>query len=109
MPDGAIARHSPASRLNHAIDLDRAGETRRARELMRGLSEAFPDWDEPAMRLTESLRAMGEQSAAMDACRAVLRRNPNREQALLAVGAMSIEAGAPGEAIAPLLRCCGCR
>ena len=60
MPDGAtvrgqIADPSPASQLNHAIDLDRAGETARARDLMRHLADILLDWDEPPLRLAESL------------------------------------------------------
>jgi predicted O-linked N-acetylglucosamine transferase (SPINDLY family) len=37
----------------------------------------------------------------------VLALNPDRETALLALGALAIEAGTPGDAIGPLLRCCG--
>ena len=112
MPDGAtvrsqIADPSPASQLNHAIDLDRAGETARACDLMRHLADILPDWDEPMSRLAESLRAHGDRAAAEAACRAVLALNPNREQVLLALGAMSVEAGAPRKATTPLLRCCG--
>ncbi len=112
MPDGAGARitpgaPSPASRLNHAIDLDRAGETGHARDLMRALALEWTDWDEPQCRLAESLRAHGERAAAADAWREVLAINGNREQALLARGAMAIEAGEPLLAQVPLLRCCG--
>ena len=112
MPDGAaapfrLADPSPSTQLNHAIDLERAGETTRARDVMRRLAESSPDWDEPRSRLAESLRAGGERAAAAIAWRAVLALNPNREQALLAQSAMSIEAGEPLAAITPLLRCCG--
>jgi protein O-GlcNAc transferase len=108
MPDGAtvLADRSPASQLNHAIDLDRAGETNRAHDLMRCLADRLPDWDEPLSRLADSLRRHGN-SAATDAYRAVLALNPNREPALLALGALLIDAGAPREATIPLLRCCG--
>ncbi len=58
------------------------------------------------MRLADSLRAHGSDSAC-DAYRAVLVLNPNREQALLALSAITIVSGKPREAIAPLLRCCG--
>jgi len=112
MPDGAsalgrFADDSPADRLNHSIDLDRAGEANRACVLLRGLTEILPDWDEPWLRLAETLRARHEHSAAMDAYRAVLRLNPNRVSALLGLGAVSIEMGAAREATIPLLRCCG--
>jgi protein O-GlcNAc transferase len=112
MPDGGIARDrvtraSPADQLNEAIDLDRAGDTGRARALMWALARLLPDWDEPLVRLAESLRLHGESAAAADAYRAVLALNPNREQALLALGALSIEAGAAAKAIDLLLRCRG--
>ncbi len=114
MPDGGagfaaavLPEPSPASLLNHAIDLDRAGETGRARDLMRRLAARLPDWDEPLARLAESLRAQGERAAATEAYRAVLTLNPNRRPALLALGALLIETGAPLDATAPLLRCCG--
>ena len=106
MRDGPLDP-SPASQLNHALDLDRLGEINRARDLMRSLADILPDWDEPGLRLVESLRRHRELTAAMDACRVVLTLNGNREQALLALGAMSIEAGAAREATTPLLRCCG--
>jgi protein O-GlcNAc transferase len=106
MPDDA-ADLAPASRLNHAIALDRSGESSRAQDLMRGIADSQPDWDEPLSRLADSLRTHGARTAAADTYRAVLALNPNREQALLALGVLSIEAGAPREATGPLLRCCG--
>lgn len=112
MPDGVHALpdcvgSTPADWLNRAIDLDRAGETRVAQALMRQLAERLPDWDEPLARLADSQRAQGADVAAMATYRAVLALNPNRVPALLALGAMLIEAGAPEDATAPLLRCCG--
>ncbi len=74
---------------------------------MRRLARQLPDWDEPPLRLAESLRARGETAPAAEAFRAVLALNPNREQALLVLGVLSIEAGAPNDATKPLLRCCG--
>jgi protein O-GlcNAc transferase len=74
---------------------------------MRDLAQTWPDWDEPLSCLAASLRTHGENAAAMDAWRAALTINPNGEHALLALGAMAIEAGDPLAALAPLLRCCG--
>jgi protein O-GlcNAc transferase len=118
MPDGGLIpaelglltpERSPAGRLNRAIQLDRAGHSGPARELMRQLAAGLPDWDEPRLRLAESLRggSATDAEAARNAWRAVLALNPNREQALLALGAMLIEAGSPLDATIPLLRCCG--
>jgi protein O-GlcNAc transferase len=113
MPDGitpvCLAHPSPASQLNEAIDLGHAGRTGDARDLMRLLADTWPDWDEPRSRLAESLRAHGERDAALRAYRTVLALNPNRESALLAEGALLIEAGEPLAATSPLLRCCGFR
>jgi protein O-GlcNAc transferase len=116
MPDGASApppgeqppgvQPPPASQLNHAIDLLRAGDATRARDLMRSLAQRLPDWDDPALRLADSFRTHGDRAAAMDAYRTVLALNPNRVQALLALGALSIEAACPRDALVPLLRCC---
>jgi predicted O-linked N-acetylglucosamine transferase (SPINDLY family) len=111
MPDGAVPRvrratRPPAEQLNHAIDLARAGETDRAHATMRRLMDQLPDWDEPRLRLAESQRARGDPAAA-DAFRAVLAINPYRVQALLVLGVLLIEAGAPRDATKPLLRCCG--
>ena len=96
---------SPADALNHAIALDRGGAVAPAREAMRRLAARWPDWDEPLLRLAESHRTHGGAAAAHAALRAVLRLNPNREEALLALGALLIEAGE--DATFPLLRCCG--
>ena len=74
---------------------------------MRRLAERWPDWDEPLLRLMDSVRAAGEHAAARDACRAVLAVNPNREEALLSLGALLIEAGEAEAALTPLLHCCG--
>ena len=114
MPDGgvsvqegvlSVAGVSPADALNQALGLEREGAVETARTAMRHLAARWPDWDEPRLRLAESLRARGDQAAARAAYRAVLALNPNREEALLGLGALLIEAGE--DATAPLLRCCG--
>jgi protein O-GlcNAc transferase len=112
MPDGADPRLAcdgavPADWLNHAINLDRAGETREAQASMRQLAERLPDWDEPLARLADSQRAGGAGAAATATYRTVLALNPNRVSALLALGALLIEAGVARDATVPLLRCCG--
>ena len=74
---------------------------------MRRLAESQPDWDEPLSRLAESLRTHGANADATGTYRTVLALNPNREQALLALGALLVDAGKSCQAVAPLLRCCG--
>jgi predicted O-linked N-acetylglucosamine transferase (SPINDLY family) len=111
MPEGVITRFesadpSPAELLNYAIDLDRAGDTGRAHTLMRRLADRLPAWDEPLARLANSQRAHGSVTAAADTYRAALALNPNRVPALLALGALLIEAGAAREATVPLVHCC---
>jgi predicted Zn-dependent protease len=112
MPDGLQVRSdragsTPAEWLNRAIDLDRAGDSEAAQASMQQLAERLPDWDEPLARLADSQRARGAGAAATDAYRAVLALNPNRISALLALGALLIEAGAAQDGTVPLLRCCG--
>lgn len=110
MPDGGpaiqLTSPSPVLELNRAIGLDRLGQTALARDLMRDLANRMPDWDEPLLRLAQSLRTGCDLAAAVDAYRAVLALNPNHEQALLASGAVLIETGAPRDAMTPLLRHC---
>jgi predicted O-linked N-acetylglucosamine transferase (SPINDLY family) len=112
VPDGVDARPgsavlAPADWLNRAIDLDRAGKTSEAHASMRQLADRLPDWDEPLARLADSQRTRGDGAAATETYRAVLALNPDRVAALLALGTLLIEAGEAGNAIAPLLRCCG--
>jgi len=112
MPDGVATRldcagSAPADWLNRAINLDRTGLASQAQVSMRQLANRLPDWDEPLARLADSQRARGAHAAATDTYRAVLTLNPNRVPALLALGALLIEAGTAQDATAPLLRCCG--
>ena len=65
--------------LNLAIAEDRAGDRDRARHLMQQVANWLPTWDEPILRLAESLRAVGENAEAEEAYRQVLERNPFRQ------------------------------
>ena len=111
MPDGdwmaAGAAIPPAIALNRALDLARAGDIDLARDVMRRLAARYPEWDEPPLRMAQSLRDQGNLPGAVEAFRAALAVNPNREQALLALGASLLELRRPEEAQAPLLRYCG--
>jgi protein O-GlcNAc transferase len=96
---------SPVTVLNLAIAEDRAGDGEPARRRMRGLAALLPDWDEPKLRLAESLRRAGDTAAAEQAYADVLEINPRREEALVASAALMIQRG-DGTAAQPLLRRC---
>jgi predicted O-linked N-acetylglucosamine transferase (SPINDLY family) len=97
---------SPATLLNCAIAEDKAGDRGQARRLMRNLVIRLPDWDEPVLRLAESLRAAGEASEAEAAYRAVLSVNPHRAEAMAALGGLLLLRGEAFEARILLRRCC---
>ena len=97
---------SPATLLNCAIAEDKAGDRDQARRLMRGLVIRLPDWDEPVLRLAESLRAAGEAGEAEAAYRAVLSVNPHRAEAMAALGGLLLLRGEAFEARTLLRRCC---
>src|SRR5665213_4080517 len=74
---------TPETLLNLAVAEDRAGDREHARRQMRHLADLLPDWDEPKLRLAESLRAERDMPAAEHAYEAVLTVNPRREEALV--------------------------
>src|ERR1700678_2231647 len=103
----AIGDPSPVTLLNLALAEDRTGDRDRARRRMQDLADRLPEWDEPKLRLAESLRAEGCREAAEQAYAAVLEINPRREEALVSLAVLRLSRGdAPG-AITLLLRCCG--
>ena len=93
--------------LNLALAEDGAGNSDRARALMRALTTRVPDWDEPWIRLAESLRRSGAHADAAAAYRQALDRDPVRTDALLGLAAIYIGAGNGGDAQTLLLRCLG--
>ena len=103
----AFGDASPPTLLNLAVAEDRAGDRNRARRLMRELENRLPDWDEPPLRLAESLRAQGDHTSAEAAYGRVLELNPRREEALVALAGLLIARGAAAQAQPLLLRCCG--
>ncbi len=103
----ALGDPDPATLLNLALAEDRAGDSDRARCLMHALRDRLPDWDEPPLRLAESLRAAGLNADAEAAYQHVLAINPRREEALLALAGLLLARGAATEARELLLRCCG--
>lgn len=101
-----LGEGSPSTLLNLAIAEDRTGDPVRARQLMRDLEQRLPDWDEPPLRLAESLRAHGDPAGAEAAYSRVLDLNPRREEALVALAGLLIARGAAANAQPLLLRCC---
>jgi Flp pilus assembly protein TadD len=75
----------PSTILNLAIAEDHTGSRDHAQHLMRLVADQLPDWDEPVVRLAESLRAAGETAAAETAYRRALDLNPRRAQSLIAL------------------------
>jgi len=103
----ALGDTSPTTLLNLAIAEDRAGDIARARGLMLTVADVLPQWDEPVLRLAESLRATGESAAAEAAYRRVLDLNPRRVEALIALSGLLIARAEGIEARILLLRCLG--
>jgi predicted O-linked N-acetylglucosamine transferase (SPINDLY family) len=96
---------SPVMMLNLAIAEDRNGNGEQARTLMRELAALLPDWDEPRLRLAESLRREGDRKGAEQAYAAVLEINPRREEALIGSAALMIQRGDGTTAQKVLWRC----
>ncbi len=103
----ALGDPLPSTMLNLAIAEDRAGSRDHARRLMHRVAARLPDWDEPLVRLAESLRAAGEIAAAEEAYRRTLDLNPGRSEALIALSGLLLMRKQPGEARDLLVRCCG--
>jgi protein O-GlcNAc transferase len=98
---------TPVTVLNLAIAEDRAGDRDRARLLLQQVTNWLPTWDEPILRLAESLRAAGEHAGAEEAYRQVLDRNPFRQEALVALAGLLLMRDQPEPARDLLLRCVG--
>ena len=103
----ALGDADPATLLNLALAEERAGDVDRARRLMHRLQDELPDWDQPPLRLAESLRAAGCNAGAETAYQRVLAINPRREEALLGLAGLLLARGAATDARELLLRCCG--
>ncbi len=103
----ALGDGSPSTILNLAIAEDRTGARARARRLMQMVAVRLPAWDEPILRIAESLRAENDSLAAEEAYRHVLSLNPNRPTALVALGGLLLARGEAIEARDLLLRGCG--
>ncbi len=97
---------NPGTLLNLAIAEDRAGDRARARRLMRQVAVSMPDWEEPMLRLAESLRTTSEHAAAEEAYRHVLELNPDRAEALIALSGLLLMREQPEPACDLLRHCC---
>jgi protein O-GlcNAc transferase len=104
----ALARGDvrPSMVLNLAIAEDHAGSRDHARRLMHHVADRLPNWDEPVVRLAESLRAAGETAAAEAAYRRALDLNPTRTHALIALSGLLLIRNESEEARDLLVRCC---
>ena len=103
----SLGNAAPATLLNLAIAEDHAGDRGSARRIYRQVAAALPDWDEPVLRLAESLRAAGEHTAAEQSYRQVLELNPARPEALIALSGLLLMRHQPEPARDLLLQCCG--
>ena len=102
-----LGDNSPATLLNLAIAEGRAADPKRARALIRSVAVRAPDWDEPMLRLAENLRAAGEITEAAEVYQHVLELNPDRPEALIALGGLLLMRGDTEKARDVLLRGCG--
>jgi protein O-GlcNAc transferase len=105
--DVALGDTGPSTLLNLSIAEGRAGDPERARNLARSVAVSLPDWDEPMLRLAEDLRAANELLAAEDAYQHVLELNPDRPEALIALGGLMLLRGDAEKACDVLVRGCG--
>jgi protein O-GlcNAc transferase len=103
----ALGDALPSTILNLAIAEDRTGNRDHARHLMRRVAARLPKWDEPVVRLAESLRAAGDSAAAEAAYRQVLELNPRRTEALIALSGLLLMRKEAAEARDLLMCCCG--
>ena len=103
----SVGGAAPATLLNLAIAEDRAGDRQSARRIYRQVAADLPDWDEPILRLAESLRTTGEHAAAEQAYRQVLELSPARPEALIALSGLLLMRNQPEAARDLLLQCCG--
>jgi protein O-GlcNAc transferase len=103
----ALGDSTPVTVLNLALAEVQAGDRDRGLELMREMERCAPGWDEPPLRLAETLRAADRNSEAEVAYQRALDLNPRRDAALLGLAGLLIMRGQGQQAQSLLLRCCG--
>ena len=84
---------NPADLLNSAILESRGGDVGAAQASMRAIAGSWPEWDEPWIRLGQSLRETGARDEAIAAYEAALARNPHRAEALISLGVLHLQSG----------------
>lgn len=92
----------PGGILADGIGLAARGDHAAARAMMERAATAATDWDEPWMRIGQSLRAERRPHEACAAYDAALTRNPLRLDTLLARGVLALDVETP-EAALPFL------
>jgi predicted O-linked N-acetylglucosamine transferase (SPINDLY family) len=97
---------TPVALLNLALAKDHADDRDCARQQMSDLAEILPGWDEPKLRVAESLRAEGCMAEAEQAYEEVLTINPRRQEALISLGVLRLGRGDALGATPLLSRCC---
>ncbi len=97
---------SPATTINLALAEQGCGDTIAAKRRLEGAARNYPGWDEPHLRLAELYRHDGNWPAAEHSYRDALERNPERAEALVALGAGLLNDARPAEAIPLLRRAC---
>lgn len=108
--DAAVAAgdQRPATLLNLALADEACGDLESALRRFRQVEAAVPWWDEPLLRLAQSLRRSGDWPAAEQAFRRVLMLNPLRQEALVALGAGLVTRDRAAEALSFLVQACAC-
>jgi protein O-GlcNAc transferase len=102
----ALGDASSVTALNLALALDGAGQHDAARSAMRALAAREPGWDEPPLRLAESLRAAGDEAGTEAAYTRTLAVNRARPEALIGLAVLLLGRGEWTAARRLLLRCC---
>jgi protein O-GlcNAc transferase len=102
----ALSEPVHVMRLRDAMALeteDRAA----ALATLHSLAVEFPDWSEPWLRIADSHRRANDPALAEPAYGEVLQREPNRVEALIALGVILLGKGHAIAAQSLLIRACG--
>ncbi len=98
---------TPKLLLGVAMATEQVHGAEQARGLFQALPALYQDWDEAHLRWANFLRREGSIEDAEQEYRAVLNLNPNRIEALLALGSLLISSNRGEAAQILLLQACG--